>query len=84
MLALGLSAWDMIETQDFREPKIELPLLVQFLPAMMSLIVDDQVIRSDFLFLSSTETLVIFKRFQAVLYLRNIYIYFWELQKMNN
>ena len=43
MLALGLSAWDMIETQDFREPKIELPLLVQFLPAMMSLIVDDQV-----------------------------------------
>ena len=79
MLALGLSAWDMIETQDFREPKIELPLLVQFLPAMMSLIVDDQVIRSDFLFLSSTETL-----FQAVLYLRNIYIYFWELQKMNN
>jgi hypothetical protein len=27
----------------FREPKLELPLLVQFLPAMMSLIVDDQV-----------------------------------------
>ncbi len=26
-----------------REPKLELPLLVQFLPAMMSLIVDDQV-----------------------------------------
>ena len=48
MLALGLSAWDMIETQDFREPKIELPLLVQFLPAMMSLIVDDQVIHPGF------------------------------------
>ena len=43
MLALGLSAWEMIETQDFREPKLELPLLVQFLPALMSLIVDDQV-----------------------------------------
>jgi negative elongation factor B len=43
MLALGLSAWEMIETQDFREPKLELPLLLQFLPAMMSLIVDDQV-----------------------------------------
>jgi len=44
MLALGLSAWQMIHTQDFREPKLELPLLLQFLPAMMSLIVDDQVI----------------------------------------
>ena len=43
MLALGLSAWEMIETQDFREPKLELPLLLQFLPAMMSLRVDDQV-----------------------------------------
>ena len=43
MLALGLSAWEMIETQDFREPKLELPLLVQFLPSLMSLIVDDQV-----------------------------------------
>jgi len=43
MLALGLSAWEMIETQDFREPKLELPLILQFLPAMMSLIVDDQV-----------------------------------------
>ena len=43
MLALGLSAWEMIETQDFREPRLELPLILQFLPAMMSLIVDDQV-----------------------------------------
>ena len=29
--------------QDFREPRLELPLILQFLPAMMSLIVDDQV-----------------------------------------
>ena len=43
MLALGLSAWEMIETQDFREPRLELPLILQFLPALMSLIVDDQV-----------------------------------------
>lgn len=43
MLALGLSAWEMIETQDFREPRLELPLLLKFIPAMMSLIVDDQV-----------------------------------------
>ena len=34
---------EMIETQDFREPRLELPLIVQFLPALMSLIVDDQV-----------------------------------------
>ena len=61
MLSLGLSAWEMIETQvlfllqlvfyfqicseqDFREPRLELPLILQFLPAMMSLIVDDQVL----------------------------------------
>jgi len=43
MLALGLGAWEMIESQDFREPRLELPLVLQFLPAMMSLIVDDQV-----------------------------------------
>merc|ERR1719242_660128 len=43
MLALGLGAWEMIESQDFREPRLELPLILQFLPAMMSLIVDDQV-----------------------------------------
>jgi negative elongation factor B len=43
MLALGLSAWEMIETQDFREPRLELPLILQFLPGLMSLIVDDQV-----------------------------------------
>jgi len=43
MLALGLSAWDMINTQEFREPRLELPVIVQFLPSLMSLIVDDQV-----------------------------------------
>jgi len=43
MLGLGLGAWEMIQSQDFREPKLELPLILQFLPAMMSLIVDDQV-----------------------------------------
>ena len=43
MLALGLGAWEMIDSQDFREPRLESPLVLQFLPAMMSLIVDDQV-----------------------------------------
>merc|ERR1719433_709066 len=43
MLALGLGAWEMIDSQDFREPRLEPPLVLQFLPAMMSLIVDDQV-----------------------------------------
>ena len=43
MLALGLGAWEMIDSQDFREPRLESPLVLQFLPAIMSLIVDDQV-----------------------------------------
>ena len=43
MLALGLGAWEMIDSQDFREPRLESPLVLQFLPALMSLIVDDQV-----------------------------------------
>jgi len=43
MLALGLSAWEMIDSQDFREPRLELPLIVQFVPSLMTLIVDDQV-----------------------------------------
>ena len=43
MLTLSLGAWEMIESQDFREPWLELPLVLQFLPDMMSLIMDDQV-----------------------------------------
>lgn len=43
MLALGLQAWDMISTQQYKEPKLDAQLVTKFLPALMSLMVDDQV-----------------------------------------
>ena len=43
MLGLGLSAWDMIDSQEFMEPKVDPYLVTKFIPALMSLIVDDQV-----------------------------------------
>ncbi|KAK9718155.1 Cofactor of BRCA1 (COBRA1) [Popillia japonica] len=43
MLALGLSAWVMIDSQDFKEPKLDSQIVTKFLPALMSLMVDDQV-----------------------------------------
>lgn len=43
MLGLGLSAWDMIDTQEFMEPKLDPTLVTKFIPALMSLVVDDQV-----------------------------------------
>ncbi|XP_055308171.1 negative elongation factor B [Sitodiplosis mosellana] len=43
MLALGLSAWVMIDSQDFKEPKLENQIIIKYLPALMSLMVDDQV-----------------------------------------
>ena len=43
MLVLGLSAWEMIEAQEFSEPKLDSKLVTKFIPAMMSLMVDDQV-----------------------------------------
>ncbi|XP_063244887.1 negative elongation factor B isoform X2 [Bacillus rossius redtenbacheri] len=43
MLALGLSAWVMIDSQEFKEPKLDSQIVTKFLPALMSLMVDDQV-----------------------------------------
>ncbi|CAN7993224.1 unnamed protein product [Ixodes hexagonus] len=43
MLALGLQAWDMISGQQYKEPKLDSQLVTKFLPALMSLMVDDQV-----------------------------------------
>merc|ERR1712110_133977 len=43
MLGLGLSAWDMIDTQEFMEPKVDIQLITKFIPALMSLVVDDQI-----------------------------------------
>lgn len=43
MLSLGLSAWVMINSQEFKEPKLDPQIVSKFLPALMSLMVDDQV-----------------------------------------
>ena len=43
MLGLGLSAWDMIDTQEFMEPKPNPSLVTKFVPALMGLVVDDQI-----------------------------------------
>merc|ERR1719512_493964 len=39
MMGLGLSAWDMIDTQEFMEPKLNTGLITQFVPSLMSLVV---------------------------------------------
>ncbi|XP_053328309.1 negative elongation factor B [Spea bombifrons] len=41
MLSLGHGAWDMIDSQVFREPKLDPELITKFLPLLMSLVVDD-------------------------------------------
>jgi negative elongation factor B len=43
MLALGLSAWSMIDSQEFSESKLPPEVVTKFIPALLSLIVDDQV-----------------------------------------
>ena len=43
MLALGLHSWDMIESQVFREPKLDPQIVTKFLPSLVSLMVDDEV-----------------------------------------
>ncbi|XP_043497771.1 negative elongation factor B [Polistes fuscatus] len=43
MLALGLSAWQMIDSQEFKEPKLDSQVVTKFVPALMSLMVDDQI-----------------------------------------
>jgi negative elongation factor B len=43
MLSLGLSAWSMIDSQEFAETKLPPEIVTKFIPALLSLIVDDQV-----------------------------------------
>lgn len=43
MLSLGLSAWSMIDSQEFTETKLQPEVVTKFIPALLSLIVDDQV-----------------------------------------
>ncbi|XP_045193418.2 negative elongation factor B-like [Mercenaria mercenaria] len=42
MLGLGLGAWDMIDSQVFKEPKLEPVLVTKFLPTLAGTVVDDQ------------------------------------------
>ena len=43
MLSLGLSAWSMIDSQEFSETKLQPEVVTKFIPALLSLVVDDQV-----------------------------------------
>ncbi len=43
MLNLGLHSWDILNSQVFREPKLDSDIIIKFLPILMSFIVDDQV-----------------------------------------
>ncbi|CAG0915038.1 unnamed protein product [Notodromas monacha] len=43
MMSVGMRAWDMIESQMFKEPKLSVGIVTRFLPALVSLLVDDQV-----------------------------------------
>ncbi|KAK3591465.1 hypothetical protein CHS0354_033464 [Potamilus streckersoni] len=43
MISLGLGAWDMIDSQLFREPKLEIVILTKFLPYLTGMMVEDQI-----------------------------------------
>ncbi|KAF5921523.1 hypothetical protein HPG69_008925 [Diceros bicornis minor] len=47
LLALGQGAWDMIDSQVFKEPKMEAELITRFLPTLMSFVVDDHTFNVD-------------------------------------
>ncbi|XP_072739216.1 negative elongation factor B isoform X2 [Ciconia boyciana] len=47
MLSLGQGAWDMIDSQVFKEPKMEAELITKFLPMLMSFVVDDYTFNVD-------------------------------------
>ncbi|NXT29876.1 NELFB factor, partial [Syrrhaptes paradoxus] len=47
MLSLGQGAWDMIDSQVFKEPKMEAELITKFLPMLMSFVVDDHTFSVD-------------------------------------
>lgn len=47
LLALGQGAWDMIDSQVFKEPKMEVELVTRFLPMLMSFVVDDHTFSVD-------------------------------------
>ncbi|KFO21449.1 Negative elongation factor B [Fukomys damarensis] len=47
LLALGQGAWDLIDSQVFKEPKMEVELITKFLPMLMSFVVDDYTFNVD-------------------------------------
>ncbi|XP_014385174.1 PREDICTED: negative elongation factor B [Myotis brandtii] len=47
LLALGQGAWDMIDSQVFKEPRMEVELITKFLPTLMSFVVDDYAFNVD-------------------------------------
>ncbi|XP_008829423.1 negative elongation factor B [Nannospalax galili] len=47
LLALGQGAWDLIDSQIFKEPKMEAELITKFLPMLMSFVVDDYTFNVD-------------------------------------
>ncbi|KAB1280310.1 Negative elongation factor B [Camelus dromedarius] len=47
LLALGQGAWDMIDSQVFKEPRLEVELITRFLPTLMSFVVDDHTFNVD-------------------------------------
>ncbi|XP_032993636.1 negative elongation factor B [Lacerta agilis] len=47
MLTLGQGAWDMIDSQIFKEPKMEVDLITRFLPLLMTFVVDDHTYTVD-------------------------------------
>ena len=43
LLNLGLHSWDILNSQVFREPRLDPDIITKFVPILMSFIVDDQV-----------------------------------------
>ncbi|KAJ6217679.1 hypothetical protein RDWZM_008836 [Blomia tropicalis] len=43
LLNLGLHAYDILKSQVFKEPKLDINILIKFIPILVSFMVDDQV-----------------------------------------
>lgn len=43
MLSMGLTAWQMIDSQVFKEPRLDTSHVIRFLPGVVGLMVDDQL-----------------------------------------
>lgn len=43
MIALGLNAWDMVDSQVFKEPRVDAHFFTKYLATIVGMMVDDQV-----------------------------------------